>query len=805
MLRFVPRSAKITRFPRPEGMPEALYRVLVGRGVGSAEAAEAFLNPGKGDLADSMALSHMGEAVERIRGALDGGEVVCVYGDYDVDGVCASAILSGWLRSAGADARVYLPSRHGEGYGLNEAAVREIAGWAGLLVTVDCGVTNIDLVALAKSLGLDVVVTDHHRPAKDPETGELRLPDCPVVNPQLADYPCPQLCGAGVAWKLVWALGGEAAAMPWVDVAALATVADVVSLTGENRAIVALGLEAVNRRPRPGVAALIEAAGLSGKRITSAAVAFQLAPRLNAGGRMGSAARSLRLIEAADPAEAAPLAAELEAENARRRQVELEILRQAEAQLAGFDFAAHRALILAGEGWNPGVIGLAASRLVEKYNYPVVLLAANDGVLTGSCRSIEGVDIHAALTGCAHTMERFGGHRQAAGLTLRPERLAEFREALEAWLWANTDPRAYIPACPYDGELDFEAVTPGLIGALEALQPTGFGNPSPLFRARAAVVEARAVGAEGAHLKLTLAQGGHRLGGIAFREGERAQTLGDEADVLFAAKLNTWMGRAEPQLEVRALADGDPARRLASKLKDEPAMVCEFLTQVFYNKKIPPDFGLVPEIDADTLAAWLDEGPQGTLVVAGDFACAGRVLRLSEGCPPDLYLGRLPGDPRAFNAVCACPAGNAIPLGYRRIVLAGVPAQWLPEDPGGAVYRLADAPAWLNLLPDLAAMREAYRALMRVARRPAWCESLARLARLVAEEAGQPEVTAAASILAMADMALFRLAARGNTLAVERSDRPKADPDASAVWNAIQSWRSGELDGMISKSSFPIL
>ena len=783
MLRYKPRSDTEPAFPCPEGMSPALHRLLAARGVASAEEAERFLNPGVWSLHDAALLSDMPAAAARIRGAMEAGEAICVYGDYDVDGVCASAILSGWLTAQGADARVYLPSRHSEGYGLNEAAIRRIAQWAKLLVTVDCGVTSVALVALAKDLGLDVIVTDHHQPP------EGELPDCPVVNPLLADYPFPYLCGAGVAWKVVWALGGEAAAMPWVDVAALATVADVVPLTGENRAIVRMGLDAINAKPRTGIAALIEAAGLSGKRIEATAIAFQLAPRLNAGGRLGSAARSLALIVESDPAKAQSEAAALEAENTRRKVVETQILAEAEALLKGFNFAAHRALILSGTDWNPGVIGLAASRLVEKYNYPVVLLADGGETMTGSCRSIEGVDIHAALKGCAHTLERFGGHRQAAGLTLRSDRLEDFRAAMDAWLWANADPDVYVPVCRYDAELGFDEVTPLFIRSLEALQPTGFGNPAPLFRATASVVDARAVGAEGAHLKLTLAQGGHRLGGIAFRAGARAGALAGEVDALFVPKMNTYMGRTEPQLEVRALADGDVDGRLMAKLADEPRMQCHFLTEIIYNKKIPPVLEPLPQIDTGTLADWLAERPQGTLIVVSDLACAGRIVRLCEACPPDLTLGALPDDPRAFNAVCVCPPPEAILSGYERIVLAGIPGQWLPEGEARQAWRLPVQPTWTALLPDVETMREVYLALMRVRRRPAWCTSLWQLMHMTAEEAGVADVTAGASILAMADMGLFTLDLSEQPIRLIRSDRAKAAPEDSALWQTLQRWR----------------
>lgn len=783
MLRYIKRNDAPTPFDRPADMPEALHRLLVARGIGSAEDAERFLHPGAGSLHDPFLLSDMRAAADMIRDAVSAGETICIYGDYDVDGVCASAIMKLYLQSLGADARVYLPSRHTEGYGLNENAIREIAGWAKLMVTVDCGVTSVELVALAKSLGLKVIVTDHHRPAET-------LPDCPVVNPLLNDYPFPYLCGAGVAWKLVWALSGEIP-MELVDIAALATVADVVSLTGENRAIVAMGLQAINRRPRPGIAALIEASGLSGKPVTATAIAFQLAPRLNAGGRLDTALRPLELVATEDPGRALALAEALNDENTRRRQIEQQILREAEMQLRDFDFIRHRAIILAGKDWNPGVIGLAASRLVELYHYPVVMLSDQGDRLTGSCRSIEGVDIHAALTGCAHTILRFGGHRQAAGLTLDPARLGDFIDAMDAWLDEHIPPDAFVPAVPYDTELDFEAVTPGLIAALEALQPTGFGNPAPVFRAMASVVEARPVGVEGAHLKLTLSQEGHRIGGIAFREGRRAAELSGDCpvDALFVPKLNTFMGRTSAQLEVKALSDADANARIASNVGEELSLQCDFLTEIIYNKKINPHAPSdVQRIDADALWAWLAQSPQGTLMIAGDLASASLAVSLGQA---DLYFGKLPDDPRCFNAVCVCPPLGAIPRGYSRVVLMGTPADWLPED--RVAFRLATRPQWAECLPDIDDMRDAYRALVEITRRPARFGNLRQLAQMVSELTDLSRLNALLCLLAIGDMGLFEYDFDAAPPRLRRLNRRKAEPGESAAWRAIQRWRQEEL------------
>ena len=781
MLRFVQRPGEEKRFQRPDDMPEALYRLLVRRGIGSEEEAIRFLSPSPENLRDPFLLNDMDQAVRIIRENMEQHKTICVYGDYDVDGVCASSILISWFSSKGVDARVYLPSRHHEGYGLNESAIREISGWADLMVTVDCGVTSVELVALAKQLGLEVIVTDHHRPAEI-------LPDCPVINPLLNNYPFPALCGAGVAWKLICALDGLEGAMEYVDIAALATVADVVSLTDENRIIVHLGLERMNTCPRPGIEALIQVSGLSEKRITSTMLAFQLGPRLNAGGRLGSAVRSFELITARTHDKAKPLADELEAENTERRRVEQEMLREAEIQLEGFDFPAHRALILAGKDWNPGVIGLAASRLVEKYHYPVIMLADQGDHMTGSCRSIEGVDIHAALCACEEYLVRFGGHKQAAGLTLLPEALEDFRAAMDRYLFENIPSEIYIPFETYDINMDFGSITQGFVASLEGLQPTGFGNPAPVFRANAQVLDARTVGADGAHLKLMLSQDSHRLNAIAFREGHRADTLADEADILFTPKINTYMGRSEVQLEIRSIADCDVFARIQAKVEEELFLHCNFLTEMFYNKKINRYAEKLPEAATEDVRKWLSETPVGTLILTADLSQTARILRNAGGTVPDLYFGKLPEDPRCFNALCVCPDACRI-SGYRRIILAGMPDEYAAEA-DAEVFRMDEKPAWFALLPDIAEMREVWKALGRIFARPVSYRTLRQLVHLISADTGMDARTVTASLLSIHDMGLVELELEKNPVSIRKSDKKKADPETSAVWRTIQRWRT---------------
>lgn len=780
MLRYRWRETERNWFPRPEAMNPTLHALLIQRGIGSAEAAEQFLHPQASHLEDPMRLHDMDRAVARIRRALDQRQLICVYGDYDVDGVSASSLLSDYLRGCGGEVEVYLPSRHTEGYGLNETAIRGIAARASLMVTVDCGVTSVELVALAQSLGLDCVVTDHHQIAET-------LPDCPVVNPLLGDYPYPSLCGAGVAFKLVQALGGLDAAMEYVDIAALATVADVVPLTGENRVIVSLGLERINAAPRPGLKALIEVSGLADKRINAGNIAFQLAPRLNAGGRIGSARRSYDLLLSPDVLSARPVAEELEGENRARKEIEQRILAEAEAQLEDFDFPAHRALVLAGQGWNPGVIGLTASRLVEKYHYPVILLSESDGTLTGSCRSIPGVDIHAALTGVQHRLIRYGGHRQAAGLTLESAELDGFRRDLDAWLFENVSPTCYIPEQEYDMEVSFDELTESFVGALDALQPTGFGNPAPVFRAQARVVEQRAVGLEGAHLKLTLSESSIHRGGIYFRAGALAGRLPERVDALFSPKINVFMGRSEVQLELKAIKSGDVLSEISAKVKDEDEVQQEFLTEMLYNKIIDLFQPEAQPLSMAGLSEMFQSGPQGTLILTADLTEAARLSSALEAFAPDVWIRSVPDDPRAFNAICAYPPAK-LPGGYRRIVLAGVPA--VAEVPEGTVfYRMDARTPWLDELPDVDALREVYKAVRELLRRPVRCDTFPMLAHLLSSATGSSFLCCAACALALHDMDLIRLKLDGPTIQLTLNPMRKTDPESSAVWRALQAWR----------------
>ena len=398
-----------------------LSDLLRSRGINTPEKAEAFLHPSLSRLHDPMAMQDMDKALRLIREAVDREEGIQVYGDYDCDGVCAASImwetLTEYAASVGKAPKIEwrIPSRHGEGYGLNCAAVREIAREHRLLITVDCGITNHEEVRLAQLLGMRVIVTDHHQLAETPSPADAAL------NPLLGSYPFRRLCGAGVALKVCQALLGMEALRRRLDLAALATVADLVLLADENRAIVSEGISAILNTDRPGLRALLLLAGI-GEKLTSTDIAFRLAPRINAGGRMEEADQCVRLLLSRDQAEAEQIARHLEENNAARKSEQNRITAEAEDLMrTQVCFRQDLAVVVMGEGWNSGIIGLAAGNLCEKYHFPTIVLSNQNGTATGSCRSIPGVDIHKLLSRCSDLFLRFGGHEQAAGLTMQAE------------------------------------------------------------------------------------------------------------------------------------------------------------------------------------------------------------------------------------------------------------------------------------------------------------------------------------------------------------------------------------------------
>lgn len=779
MLKLTKRTANVPMWEKPGDMSEILYNLLRLRGVKSPEEAQAFLRPSRDQLRDPFLLSDMDKAVKIINEAIEKKESICVYGDYDVDGVCASAILVSYITSAGGIASPYLPSRHHEGYGLNEGAVDRISKDHRLLITVDCGITAISLVEHAKKCGLKVVVTDHHRP-------ENELPDCPVVNPLLNHYPFPSLCGAGVAFQLVSALSGRDRALEYVDYAALATIADIVPLTDENRAIAAIGLKKINASPRPGIRALIDAAGLSGRPISAGNIAFQLTPRLNASGRIGDAMRAYNLITATDIDLCYQLAGELNEENLLRKTLEQTAIDEAEQALSGFDFVRHRAIVVKGENWNAGVIGLAASRLTEKYHYPTVVLTREDDAYVGSCRSIDEIDIHKALSSASSLLIRFGGHRMAAGLKILPENVEALQEALDRYLTDEIPPEAYIPQMEYDLDVTPDMLTPQAVNELEALAPTGCGNPAPIFSMKTEIASARAVGANSAHLKLSLRANGMQMDGIWFRKGEMANSIPRKATAVFAPSVSSYQGRVSVQAEIRALSPAGALERLSEAATRTGALFQAFLTDHVYNNRYSD--GNTRQLSKEALKDMLEAKPQGILIVAATHEGARQTLEmldLSKTTLLDTAIGRYPDDERAFRAIAVAPKGEC-PKGYKTVVLTDIPDGLID-----AAFRIRGIqPSRLFLhLPDTDRLRQLYTCARRIVKRPYYFASKEALIRALADEADESETSTAAGLMVLEDMALLRTGTSKDGARLEIPEMVKKSPEDNPLYQRFMKFK----------------
>jgi single-stranded-DNA-specific exonuclease len=547
------------------GVSFALAQVLARRGLGDAAAARAFL--AADECHDPAAFAGIDAALATVLGHVRRGSRITVHGDYDADGVCSTAILVRALRALGADADWYLPSRTADGYGLAAATVERLAArGTALLVTADCAITAVDEVARARALGLDVVVTDHHAPRADG-----RLPDAPLVHPAVGGYPCRELCATGVAYKLAAALhagagGDPAQADADLDLVALATVADCVPLLGENRRLVREGLRALRATTKPGLRALMRVASVDPGGLDARAIGFRLAPRLNAAGRLYRADAGLELVLTEDPERATAVAEELDAANAERRHVETRILFEAERLVAEAGEAP--AYVLAGEDWHPGVIGIVASRIAERHHRPCVLVALEGEQGTGSGRSIPAFDLLGGLDACAAHLARHGGHRAAAGCTVRREQVDAFRAAFAGHARAVLAPEDLVRGERVDAVVAGDELGLGLAEELEALAPFGNANPEPTLLVPAArLADPRAMG-EGRHLRFTLEAGGHRARAVAF--GTSTLPDGEALDAVVGLELNEWGGAVEPRLVLRCAQPPEPPAAVLAGEPEDP-------------------------------------------------------------------------------------------------------------------------------------------------------------------------------------------------------------------------------------------
>ena len=552
-----PESSLVPLLAREAHVTPLQARLLVNRGLKDKTAIGSFLSPRLSQMLDPMGMKGMDEAVNTIVLAMEEREKITVYGDYDADGLTATALLATFLSHLGLSVATYVPDRLKEGYGMNKKAVERIKrDGTGLIITVDCGISNDAEVTLAKRLGMAVVITDHHQIPSGFQ------PQCPVVNPHQPGCPFPfkDLSGVGLAFFLAVGLraalrkkgrfksGVQPDLRDYLDLVALGTMADRVPLVGQNRILVSGGVSRMAQSIWPGIRAIMNVAGVGQSHVSSDDLAFRMAPRLNAPGRMGDSLMGLRVLMAEKDREAGVLANKVDAENLRRQSLERDILDEALAMI-GDQVDGRRVIFLASENWHPGVLGIVASRLVDQYHRPVMIAAIRDGIAVGSGRSIDGFDLYCAMKKAADCFDRFGGHSHAAGFTLQESRLEELKEALEIEAQVQLRPEDLISSITVDAELFFKDITLDVIHQIRALAPFGEGNPEPVFMARSVkVFESRVVGDR--HLKLRVGQGEHAFDAIGFGLGSSHPLKGISVDLVFTPEINRWQGSENVQLKI---------------------------------------------------------------------------------------------------------------------------------------------------------------------------------------------------------------------------------------------------------------
>ena len=571
------------------GIPPLPAIVLCSRGLDTPQKAQDFLDDREELLHDPFLLKDMDRAVARIQKALEHKETIAVYGDYDVDGITATCLLTDFLRRQGASVVFYIPDRMEEGYGLSHSAV-ELLREQGvtLIITVDCGITAVEETAHAAELGIDVVITDHH------ECKEV-LPDAAaVVNPHRADcrYPFPCLAGVGVAFKLALALGGtqrrRELLQEYADLTAIGTIADVMPLTGENRAIVRFGLQALKHTRRPGLRSLIRESGAADKPLTASTIGYTLAPRINASGRMGCASMAGELLLTGDNARAEELARQLCDLNRERQSIEGAIYEECVARLDR-QGGSHSVIVLANQGWHQGVVGIVASRLAEKYSCPTFMICLQDGKGKGSCRSFGGFNLFSALEQNAQLLEDFGGHELAAGFTINEENIDAFRARMESAVLARTGGEAMISVLQADAQItDPALLSQEGVESLSLLEPFGAGNPKPVFVLPGACVLSLFEVGGGRHLKLRLRHQNTTFEAIFFSSGAAQLGLapGDRVDVAFTPQINEFRGTRSVQLQVCDL-QAAPTRAQAERSLFERLVAGEHLSPAEAQSVIP--------------------------------------------------------------------------------------------------------------------------------------------------------------------------------------------------------------------------
>lgn len=530
-------------------------KILFNRGIKNKDEIIKFLNPKYNDFYDPFLLNDMKKATERILRAIEKDENIWIYGDYDVDGVTSTSLLVNFFFSIGIDVRYYIPNRHTEGYGLNKSAIEYIKEQKGdLIITVDCGITSIEEANFAKSIGIDMIITDHHTPSEN-------LPEAiAVINPNRRDsnYPFKKLAGVGVAFKLVHAISIEFRVeldISLLPIVAIGTVADIVDLMDENRLIVKKGLELIKKSSNIGIQSLIEVTGLRDKDITSGHIGFIIGPRINAAGRMDSANMGVELFTTNDPDLASDIAKRLDEENKKRQSVERDILEQAEKMIVDNNMENDNVIVLSSKGWHAGVIGIVSSRITEKYHRPSVLISIDDeGIGKASARSIEPLNIYNALKECEDLFLGFGGHSQAAGLSIESENINTFRSNINEIVGNMLDDEDFVKEITVDAIIEAEDISINTVKELETLSPFGMGNSSPVFLFEDAIArDIRAVGKDKTHLKLSLLYKGIDIDSIGFNFGYLVNDIEntDILNIIGTLDINEYMNKKKVQIMIR--------------------------------------------------------------------------------------------------------------------------------------------------------------------------------------------------------------------------------------------------------------
>ena len=552
---------KVGRLATELGIDRVLAELLVARGVNTFEEARSFFRPSLADLHDPFLMKDMDKAVERLHTAISGGEKILVYGDYDVDGTTAVSLVYSYVKRFTSRVDFYIPDRYDEGYGVSYKGI----DWASdsgftLLITLDCGIKAIDKVAYAKGKGIDVIICDHHLP-------EESLPEAvAVLDPKREDchYPFDDLCGCGVGFKLVQGYSMTynvpfESLEPLLDLLVVSIASDLVTMVGENRVLAYYGLKRLNENPRKGLLALIALAKLEAGHVSIDDIVFKIGPRINAAGRMESGRLAVELLTAEDDTTAFEIGDEINDSNNERKNIDREITQEAlEMVQNGTALASENVTIVYSPTWNKGVVGIVASRLVEAYYRPTVVLTKSNGFITGSARSVQGFDLYAAIESCADLLENFGGHVYAAGLTLKEENLKEFCRRMNGFVTTNLKPEVVVPVIELDSKLDFSQITPKFFRILKQFQPFGPGNSNPVFLTEDVYDggNGRKVGAGGVHLKLDLMQESQpyrQIPAIGFNMAEFYDHIkaGNPVDVCYSVVENFYRGSSTIQLRIK--------------------------------------------------------------------------------------------------------------------------------------------------------------------------------------------------------------------------------------------------------------